>query len=448
MSKKARLSLGLLLAAVFLTGVMAGIPARTTVEGAEAREPYEYLKTYAEVLDIVKEQYVDGVSDKDLVYASIKGMLSSLDPHSSFLTPEEYREQETELAGEFGGIGIELTVKDGFPAAMQVLEGTPAFRAGLKPGDEIVEVDGKATRNMSPDDVLKHIRGRKGKPVTLTIMRKGFRRPKKFQIVRSSIKIKSVTFKLLDDAYGYIRIAEFQEQTGKDMEAAVKELQKSAQGSLQGILLDLRDNPGGLLDQAADVADRFIADGLITYTEGRKEDQKLRFYAHADHDYLGPLVVLVNEGSASASEIVAGALQDTRRALIVGTRTFGKGSVQTIFPLADGSALRLTTSRYYTPMDRSIQADGIHPDIVVNSDVTGRKGRSFTHTREEDLERHLQGAGEPGAKTSPGNIRKDQDLVRDQTVEGDFQLAIGLSVLKSLGTPMGVSNGDYSFPER
>ena len=438
----------MLLAAVFLAGVMAGIPARTVVEGAEAREPYEYLKTYAEVLDIVKEQYVDSVSDGDLVYASIKGMAGSLDPHSSFLTPKEYREQETELAGEFGGIGIELTVTDGFPVAMQVLEGTPAFRAGLKPGDEIVEVDGKATRNMSPDDVLKRIRGRKGKPVTLTIMRKGLRLPKKFQIVRDSIKIKSVTFRLLDDTYGYIRIAEFQEQTGKDTEAAVKELQKSAQGSLQGILLDLRDNPGGLLDQAADVVDRFMADGLITYTEGRKEDQKLRFYAHADHDYLGPLVVLVNEGSASASEVVAGALQDTRRALIVGTRTFGKGSVQTIFPLADGSALRLTTARYYTPRDRSIQADGIHPDIVVNSDVTGKKGGGFTHTREEDLARHLQGTGEPGGKTSPGNIGKDQGLSRNQTVEGDFQLAIGLSVLKSLSTPMGVSNGDYSFPER
>lgn len=440
MNKKTELVLGLLLAAVFLAGVMAGGPVRSVAGSAASEEPYPHLEAYANLLDIIKEKYVDQVPDRDLVYASIKGMVRSLDPHSSFLTPEEYQDEETEMEGEFSGIGIELTVKDGFPSAMHVLEDTPSFKAGMKPGDQIVEVDGTFTRNMSPDDVTKLIKGPKGQPVTLTIMRKGVSRPKKIHIVRDTIKIKSVSSNLLDNAYGYIRISEFQVDTRKDLQAAIKELQQSAQGNLEGILLDLRDNPGGLLDQAANVADRFMADGLITYTEGMKDDQKLRFYAHTDDDYLGPLVVLVNEGSASASEVVAGALQDTGRALIVGTRTFGKGSVQTIFPLEDGSALRLTTSRYYTPRDRSIQADGIHPDIVVTSDVA-RKRQNFAPTREEDLERHLQGTNEPAGTTSPGSIRSGLELTRIKPVEGDFQLAVALSVLKGLVSQKGVSDG-------
>ena len=440
MSRMTRLLLGVVFAAVFLAGVMVGGPARSMAGSAPSEEQYPYLEAYANLLNILKEKYVDQVSDRDLVYASIKGMVRSLDPHSSFLTPEEYRDEETEMEGEFSGIGIELTIKDGYPAAMHVLEGSPALKAGVKPGDQIVEVDGTFTRNMNSDDVTKLIKGPKGRAVTLTIMRKGFSRPKKIHVVRDTIKVKSVSFKFLDNAYGYIRISEFQEQTGKDLQAVIKEMQQSARGNLQGILLDLRDNPGGLLDQAANVADRFMTDGLITYTEGRKENQKLRFYAHADDDYLGPLVVLVNEGSASASEVVAGALQDTGRALIVGTRTFGKGSVQTIFPLKDGSALRLTTSRYYTPRDRSIQADGIHPDIVVTSNGVG-KGQSVTPTREEDLERHLQGANEPAGKTSPGSIRPEPDLTRIKPVEGDFQLAVALSVLKGLVSQKGVSDG-------
>jgi len=298
-----------------------------------------------------------------------------------------------------------------------------------------VKIDGKATGNMRMADVVVLIRGPKGTQVALSITREGFANPMEFEILRDVIKVESVKIRMLDDDYGYIRITEFQERTGEDLTTALKALQKS--GGLKGILLDLRDNPGGLLDQAVEVADRFLSLGLITYTEGRTEDERLRFYAHDKDAYLGPLVVLVNEGSASASEIVAGALQDTRRAVIVGTRTFGKGSVQSIFPLEDGSAVRLTTSRYYTPSGRSIQADGIHPDIVVDNDVERKKGEKPVRIKEKDLDKRLEGAKE---RKSRGRTQNDRhpDLDREAKVEeDDFQLIMGLQVLKSWGPVRG-----------
>ena len=379
-------------------GFLAGAQGNKIVKNADGEEAYQYLKTFSDVLDIVKKNYVDQVKDRDLIYAGIKGMVESLDPHSSFLTPDMYKDMQTETKGEFGGIGIEVTIKDGVPTVITAIEDTPAFKAGLKPADLLVKIDNKPTKNMSLVDVVKLIRGQKGKPVTLSVMREGFNFPKDFQVLRDIIQVKSVKYRMLDDKYGYIRIIQFQEKTAKDLDAAIKELQKSAKGGLKGILLDLRNNPGGLLDQAVEVSDKFISDGLITYIEGRKPDEKVTFAAHKKNDYTGPLVVLVNEGSASGSEIVAGALQDSKRAIIVGTKTFGKGSVQTIIPLADGSAVRLTTAKYYTPAGRLIQADGINPDIVVENDFTRKKGEKYTPIKEKDLDKHLEGTKKPDRK--------------------------------------------------
>jgi carboxyl-terminal processing protease len=429
--RKAKLSLGVLLAAIFFLGLLVGARGNKVVGNAEGQEAYDYLKTYADVIDIVKANYVDKVKDRDLIYASIKGMLESLDPHSSFLTPEMYEDMQTETKGQFGGIGVEVTVEDGLPMVITAIEDTPAFKAGLKSGDYIVKIDGKLTKNMSMEDVVKLIRGRQGTPVTLTIMRRGFDFPKDYQVTRDIIQVKSVKYKMLDDKYGYVRITEFQERTGKDLDAAIKELQKSAKGGLKGILLDLRNDPGGLLDQAVEVSDKFMSTGLITYIEGRKPDEKVTFTAHNKNDYTGPLVVLVNEGSASGSEIVAGALQDSKRAIIVGTKTFGKGSVQTIIPLSDGSAVRLTTAKYYTPSGRSIQADGINPDIVVENDFTRNRGEKYTPIKEKDLDKHLEGMNKSEEKkpdeAAPA-LNPDLTVKND---EDDVQLVMALQILKS-----------------
>jgi carboxyl-terminal processing protease len=436
MGKKVKVSLGILLASIFFVGFLAGAQGGKVAKSAEGQEPYEFLKTYSDVIDVVKKNYVDGVKDKDLIYAAIKGMVESLDPHSSFLTPEMYKDMQTETKGQFGGIGIEITVKDGFPTVITAIEDTPAYKAGLKAADHIVKIDNKPTKNMSLVDVVKLIRGQRGRAVTLTIMREGFSLPKDYQVTRDVITVKSVKYRMLDDNYGYIRVTQFQERTGKDLDAAVKELQKSAKGGLKGILLDLRNNPGGLLDQAVEVSDKFIGEGLITYIEGKKSEQKAKFPAHKrSDDFTGALVVLVNEGSASGSEIVAGALQDTKRAIIVGTKTFGKGSVQTIIPLGDGSAVRLTTARYYTPAGRSIQADGISPDIVVENDYSRNKGEKFTAVKEKDLDKHLE-ALKNGDEKKPDENKPEKPATQvsaDQTKsdEDDLQFVMARQILKS-----------------
>jgi carboxyl-terminal processing protease len=372
MRKIGSLPLACLLILVFLLGLAAG-GWKAGANTAEGQETYDYRRTFVEALEALKEHYVDDVKEKDLIYASIESMVESLDPHSEFLTPDRYREAETEMKGEFGGIGLEVDVTGGFPTVVATMDGTPASRAGLRPGDRIVRIDGVPTGGMSLDDVVDRLRGRKGTRVMLGVTREGFAQPMELPMVRDIIRMKSVTFRMLEEGYGYIRIVEFTEQTGEDLKAAVDVLRKSR--ALKGILLDLRGNPGGLLEQAANVADRFLPPHLlITYTKGRVEEENIRFFSRSEDAYLGPLVVLVNGKSASASEVVAGTLQDRRRAIIVGARTFGKGSVQSTFPLNDGCALRLTTSRYYTPSGHSIQADGIHPDLVVEDDVE-RKGR-------------------------------------------------------------------------
>jgi carboxyl-terminal processing protease len=425
MSKRMKLSLSIALVFIFILGFLIGAGAqgkRPYVAGADSKEIYEYLKTFSDVIDLVKKNYVDEVKDKDVVYAAIKGILESLDPHSSFMTPDMYKDMQTETKGEFGGIGIEITIKDGFPTVITPIEDTPAYKAGLKSGDHIIKIDGKPAKNMGLVDVVKLIRGQKGKAINLTVMREGFTAPRDFIVVRDVIQVKSIKYRMLEDNYGYVRIVQFQEKTTKDLDNALKELEKANKGKpLKGILLDLRNNPGGLLEQAVDVSDEFLSDGLIVYIEGRqKEDNKMKFYAtKKNSDYLGPLVVLVNEGSASASEIVAGAMQDYKRGIIVGTKSFGKGSVQTIFPLSDGSAVRLTTAKYYTPKGRSIQAEGITPDIIVDNNVTRGKERTTAPVKEKDLERHIE-----------VNTPKPEEKTDKTTNEDDFQLSMGLQMLK------------------
>jgi carboxyl-terminal processing protease len=325
---------------------------------------YEQLRLFTEVLSIVQNQYVDEVPPKDLIYSAIKGTLRGLDPHSSFLDPESYREMQVETSGSFGGLGIEITLKDDVLTVVAPIEGTPAYRAGLQTGDRIVKIDGLSTKDMQLSDAVKRMRGKPGTKVTVTIAREGWTEPKDFEIAREQIRVQSVRAHDLGGGIAYLKLRQFQEQSPGDMSAA---LDKASKAGMKALVLDLRNNPGGLLTAAVEVTEEFIDDGkLVVYTEGRVRNQNMRFSAHAKKSYPNlPMVVLVNQGSASASEIVAGALQDWGRAIIVGAQTFGKGSVQTIIPLSDGSGLRLTTAKYYTPKGRSIHGKGITPDIVV-----------------------------------------------------------------------------------
>jgi carboxyl-terminal processing protease len=426
MSKKLKISLSVFFVFIFVLGFLMGAQGKKTyATGADSKEIYEYLKTFSDVIDLVKKNYVDDVKDKEIVYAAIKGILESLDPHSSFLTPDMYKDMQSETKGEFGGIGIEITIKDGFPTVIAPIEDTPAYKAGIKTGDHILKIDGKPARNMSLMDVVKLIRGSKGKPVILNIMRNGFTAPRDYNVVRDVIVVKSVKYRMLEDNYGYVRIAQFQEKTTKDLDNAIKALEKANKDKpLKGIVLDLRNNPGGLLEQAVDVSDKFLPDGLIVYIEGKKkDDSKVKFYANKKNDYMGPLVILVNDGSASASEIVAGALQDYKRAILVGTKTFGKGSVQTIFPLGDGSAVRLTTAKYFTPKGRSIQAEGITPDIIVDNNVTKAKEK-VVPIKEKDLERHIE------SEKNSTKPEENEGSSKKATSEDDFQLSMGLQILK------------------
>jgi carboxyl-terminal processing protease len=335
-------------------------------KGTDTAAAYEQLKLFTEVMSIVENQYVDEVSPRELVYNAIKGTLRGLDPHSSFLDPDSYKEMQVETSGSFGGLGIEITLRDDILTVVSPIEGTPAYRAGLHSGDRILKIDGIATKDMQLADAVKRMRGKPGSKVTVTIAREGWTEPQDFAIVREQIHIQSVRSQDLEDGIEYIKLRQFQEQTASDLEQALDRAEKSG---MKGLVLDLRNNPGGLLTSAVEVTEKFIEDGkLVVYTEGRIRNQNMRFTAHAKHPLLGvPMVVMVNQGSASASEIVAGALQDWGRAIVLGTQSFGKGSVQTIIPLSDGSGLRLTTAKYYTPKGRSIHGKGITPDIVVEA---------------------------------------------------------------------------------
>jgi carboxyl-terminal processing protease len=374
--------------------VWLAIGGAKTVQ-AVARESYENLEVFTNILAIVQKNYVDPVSTKQLIEGAINGMLTSLDPHSAYLTPDLYRELQVDTQGSFGGLGIEITVKNGILTVVSPIEDTPAFRAGIKPGDQILKIEGEFTKDMSLVEAVKKMRGPKGTKVMLTLRREGVPELFDVAVTREIIQIQSVKSRPLEKGYGYVRVTQFQERTDEDLEKAVDRMGKQGGGKLEGLVLDLRNNPGGLLTQAVRVSDLFLDAGMIVYTDGRLESQKQRYYSHKRKSHVEcPMVVLVNGGSASAAEIVAGALQDHRRALILGTQTFGKGSVQTILPLGDNSALRLTTARYYTPRGRSIQATGITPDIIMGNEVAsvkspGAPGEGGDFLREENLRGHF-----------------------------------------------------------
>jgi carboxyl-terminal processing protease len=436
----AMIALGVLLAVFFSGG--RGVQRVDAVP----KESYEGLETFTNILSIIQKNYVDEVQTKQLVEGAINGMLSSLDPHSAYLTPDLYKELQVDTKGSFGGLGIEITSRNGVLTVVSPIEDTPAYRAGVKAGDQIMKIEGEFTKDMTLVDAVKKMRGPKDTKVTLTLKRENV--PELFDVTltREIIKIQSVKSKMLEKGYGYVRVTQFQERTDDDLERALKTLDKEA-GGLQGLVLDLRNDPGGLLTQAVKVSDLFLDSGLIVYTDGRLENQKQKYFAHKPGTWADfPMVVLVNGGSASASEIVAGALQDHKRALVLGTTTFGKGSVQTILPLDDNSALRLTTARYFTPSGRSIQATGIVPDIVMDQTPLLAKGdKGGALLREANLPRHLGGAkskekegkdgesspgGQPPPEGVPANI-KEGDLGADPQLDHALELLKSWQVFKT-----------------
>ncbi len=417
---------------VLVTGfalMLAAWSTLTAKTNTDDSDVYQYLRLFSNVLNIVQDNYVETVDPQKLMHGAINGMLRELDPHSSFMSPEEYKELQVETRGRFGGLGIEISMREGVLTVVAPLDGTPADRAGILAGDQIIKIDDQPTLDMTLTEAVQKMRGPKGTEVTLTIIRKGEPKPLEFDLVRDTISVQSVRFRTLEPGYAYVRISTFQSGTANDLRKALNELE-TVNDPLHGLILDLRSDPGGLLDQAVEVADEFLNQGLIVYTGGRLESQKMRFEATKNtkpRDY--PIVVLVNSGSASASEIVAGALQDHNRAIIMGEPTFGKGSVQTVIPLADGSALRLTTSLYYTPSGRSIQAKGIEPDILVAFEIPSQEEEDFVdplrRLREIDLPRHME------------NARPSEDPKMDAAMEEarkilaqDNQLRRALDLLK------------------
>jgi len=446
--QKTKKSAPIIVVIVFVLGVIIGT-GMVRYSHAD-NDTYDNLKTFSEVLSLVQKNYVEEVSSKDLIYGAIKGMLANLDPHSSFMTPEMYKEMQVDTKGEFGGLGIQIGVKNRMLTVIAPIEDTPAYKAGIKAGDAIIKIDGSYTKDMTLTEAVDKMRGLKGTNVTVTVMREGLSEPKDYVITRDIIKIKSVKSRIIDDEIGYVRVSQFQEKTDDDLQKAMKEFQEK---KVKSIILDLRNDPGGLLNMAVDVAGEFLPSGkLVVYIKGRNGEKDEFFTNNTAPQTAIPMVVLVNEGSASASEIVAGALQDWGRAVIMGTLTFGKGSVQTVIGLSDGSGLRLTTAKYYTPKDRSIQNTGIKPDIEVKqpSLAEGKRDTDFPHSlRERDLERHLTNETikdqeqnrkgdisegvtmpkEPKINEAPESANLEQAEMKD---EDDYQLQRAKDLLKGL----------------
>jgi carboxyl-terminal processing protease len=408
---------------------------------AVPRQDYESLEAFTNILSIVKKNYVEDVDTKNLVNGAINGMLSSLDPHSAYLTPELYKELQMDTQGRFGGLGIDITVRGGILTVVSPIEDTPAAKAGVKPGDQIFKIEDEFTKDMTLVDAVKKMRGPKGTKITISIKREGVPELIDFTLVRDTIRVQSVRSRNLEEGYGYIRLAQFQERSDRDVQKALEKM-AAEKGGLKGLVLDLRNDPGGLLTQAVRISDLFLDSGLIVYTDGRIDSQKQKYFAQKEGSWMDfPMVVLVNGGSASASEIVAGALQDHKRAVILGTKTFGKGSVQTILPLDDNSALRLTTARYFTPKGRSIQALGIVPDIIVESTPQQQEAKTDEKRRpslrEENLPGHLQNQQQsPAVQPEPGDKDKEKQIpssgpTGDDSIDNDAQLKRALDLLKS-----------------
>jgi carboxyl-terminal processing protease len=421
----------------FVLGLLLSSHAVTNVS-AVPREDYDSLETFTSILAIVKKNYVDEAATKDLVNGAINGMLNALDPHSAYLTPELYKELQMDTQGRFGGLGIEITIKDGVLTVVSPIEDTPAFKAGIKPGDQILKIEEEFTKDMTLIEAVKRMRGVKGTKINITVKREGSPELLTFDLVRDTIKVQSVRSRVLEEGYAYVRLAQFQERSDRDLQRALEKL-NSDKGGIRGLVLDLRNNPGGLLTQAVRVSDLFLESGMIVYTDGRLENQKQKYFAHKEGTWTDfPIVVLVNGGSASASEIVAGALQDHKRAVILGNKTFGKGSVQTILPLDDSSALRLTTARYYTPKGRSIQALGIVPDIVIDN-PSAQEARADEKRRpslrEENIPGHLQNQQNRQNQQNQQNQEIQQKPVpaqpsTDDLTQNDPQLRRALELLK------------------
>ena len=408
----------------------------TAAAAAKAPLPLDELRTFAEVMDRIKAAYVEPVDDKTLLENAIKGMLSNLDPHSAYLGPEDFQELQESTSGEFGGLGIEVGAEDGMIKVVSPIDDTPASKAGIEAGDLIVKINGQPTRGQTMTEAVDKMRGKIGEKITLTLVRNGGT-PFDVTLARAIIQVKSVKSQLLEHDYGYIRITQFQVKTGEEVGKALAKLRKENGKKLRGIILDLRNNPGGVLQSAVEVADHFLTKGLIVYTKGRIANSELRFSADPSDASEGvPLVVLINGGSASASEIVAGALQDQKRGVLMGTDSFGKGSVQTVLPLNNDRALKITTALYYTPNGRSIQAQGIVPDIEV------RRGKLTSEQdsenfKEADLQGHL-GNGNGGAdKPSRKAGLTITGSKKDHSQEDDFQLSQALSLLKGLSITRG-----------
>lgn len=404
---------------------------------AKSQDTYKNLEIFADVLNIIQNNYVEEVDIQQVIEGAIRGMLTTLDPHSSYMRPDDFKELQVETKGSFTGIGIEITMKDNILTVVSPIEGTPASKQGLQAGDKIVKIEDEQTSDMSLMQAVKKLRGPKGSKVTISIHREGWGSLKEVTIIRDVIPIHSVRSKILEPGYGYARITSFQSKTTRDLKKALDELTEKKK--LEGLVLDLRNNPGGLLDQAVQVADIFLNEGIIVSTEGRIKEQNMIFEAHMDKDnrYDFPIVILVNEGSASASEIVAGALKDHKRALILGTVTFGKGSVQTIIPMADGAGLRLTTARYYTPNGTSIQATGIIPDIPVPSIIPNNNDNEEESTkkqpkylREKDLKHHIENGN--GAKENTDKQKSAEKTEIEKELEKDPQLSTALILLKGV----------------
>ena len=425
------LALGLMLGSPTLLAAEAvEVPAVEAVNG-KAPLPLEELRTFAEVMDRIKAAYVEPVDDKTLLENAIKGMLGNLDPHSAYLEPEAFAELQESTSGEFGGLGIEVGTEDGFIKVVSPIDDTPASKAGIQPGDLIVKIDGQPTKGLSLMEAVDKMRGKAGSKINLTLVREGGK-PFDVELTRAVIKVKSVRSQLLEDGYGLIRISQFQVNTGEEVGKALAKLRKDNGKKLRGLVLDLRNNPGGVLQAAVEVADHFLKKGLIVYTEGRIANSELRFNADpADASEGVPLVVLINGGSASASEIVAGALQDHKRGVLMGTDSFGKGSVQTVLPLNNDRALKLTTALYFTPNGRSIQAQGIVPDIeVARAKLTREDGGELI--KEADLAGHLSN-GNGGADKPSGKQPKSTPRPQDD----DYQLSQALNLLKGLNITRG-----------
>ena len=451
-------------AGLVLFGLVAGIFISINISAIAQKEavaplPIEELRTFADVFNAIKMGYVEPVEDKKLITQAVSGMLTGLDPHSQYLDADAFKDLQVNTHGEFGGLGIEVGMEDGFVKVVSPIEDTPAYRAGIQAGDLIVKLDDTPVKGMTLSDAVKRMRGKPKTQITLTIVRKGETKPIVVVIVREVIKVQSVKSKVVEPGYAYVRLTQFQEDTANRMVEHLNKLWK--QGPVKGLVLDLRNDPGGLLHGAIGVSAAFLPPkALVTSTDGRVEDAKRKYLASPE-DYLRgsrtdflkdlpagiktvPMVVLVNAGSASASEIVAGALQDHKRAVVMGTQTFGKGSVQTILPLANNTAIKLTTARYYTPSGRSIQAKGIVPDIVVEETANGSSGPRL---READLERHLENdkdkepapAAKPQTKApaSKGKPLKDEPEDEEKprfeiASKNDYQLNQALNLLKGL----------------